>query len=88
MADFAQQNAIKPMDDLRDQIVDAFGEDVADTGAVDGTQYGLMYKGANKSTVWYNVSTFEEAGVEPPETWDELTQARDTISAPSGRGHA
>ena len=81
MADFAQQNAIKPMDDLREQIVDAFGEDVADAGAVDGTQYGLMYKGANKSTVWYNVSTFEEAGVEPPETWDELTQARDTIKA-------
>ena len=81
MADFAQQNAIKPMDDLRDPIVDAFGEDVADAGAVDGTQYGLMFKGANKSTVWYNVSTFDEAGVEPPETWDDLDQARDTIKA-------
>jgi alpha-glucoside transport system substrate-binding protein len=79
MADFAEQNALQPMDDLRDQIVDAFGEDVAATGQVDGTQYGLMYKASNKSTVWYNVSAFEEAGVEPPETWDELTQARDTI---------
>ena len=81
MADFAQQNAIKPMDDLRDQIVDAFGEDVADAGAIEGTQYGLMYKGANKATVWYNVATFEEAGVEAPETWDDLVQARDTIKA-------
>jgi alpha-glucoside transport system substrate-binding protein len=81
MADFAEQNALQPMDDLRDQIVDAFGEDVAATGEVDGTQYGLMYKASNKSTVWYNVSAFEEAGVEPPETWDELTQARDTIKA-------
>ena len=81
MADFAQQNAIKPMDDLREPIVDAFGEDVADAGAVDGTQYGLMFKGANKSTVWYNVSTFDEAGVEAPETWDDLDQARDTIKA-------
>jgi alpha-glucoside transport system substrate-binding protein len=81
MADFAQQNAIKPMDDLRDKIVDAFGEDVADAGAVDGTQYGLMYKGANKSTVWYNVATFEEAGVEAPETWDDFVQARDTVKA-------
>jgi alpha-glucoside transport system substrate-binding protein len=81
MEDFAQQNAINPMDDLRDKIVDAFGEDVADAGAVDGTQYGLMYKGANKSTVWYNVSTFEEAVVEPPETWDEFVQARDTVKA-------
>jgi alpha-glucoside transport system substrate-binding protein len=81
MADFAQQNAIKPIDDLQGKIKDAFGEDVAAAGEVDGTQYGLMYKGANKSTVWYNVPTFEEAGVEPPETWDELTQARDTIKA-------
>jgi alpha-glucoside transport system substrate-binding protein len=81
MADFAGQNAIKPMDDLREQIVDAFGEDVADAGAVDGTQYGLMFKGANKSTIWYNVASFEEAGVEAPESWDDLTQARDTIKA-------
>jgi alpha-glucoside transport system substrate-binding protein len=81
MADFAQQNAIKPIDNIQGKIKDAFGEDVAAAGEVDGTQYGLMYKGANKSTVWYNVSTFEEAGVEPPETWDELTQARDTIKA-------
>jgi ABC-type glycerol-3-phosphate transport system substrate-binding protein len=81
MADFAKQNAIKPIDDLKDQIVDAFGEDVANAGAVDGTQYGVMYKGANKSTMWYNVATFEEAGVEPPETWDDLDQVRDTVKA-------
>jgi alpha-glucoside transport system substrate-binding protein len=81
MADFAQQNAIKPIDDIREEIVDAFGEDVADAGSVEGTQYGLMYKGANKSTVWYNVSDFEEAGVEPPETWDDFVSARDTLKA-------
>jgi alpha-glucoside transport system substrate-binding protein len=81
MADFAGQNAIQPIDDLREQIVDAFGEDVADAGAVDGTQYGLMYKGANKSTVWYNVADFEEAGVDAPETWDDFVNARDTLKA-------
>jgi alpha-glucoside transport system substrate-binding protein len=81
MADFAKRKAIQPMDNLRDKIVDAFGEDVANAGAVDGTQYGLMYKGANKSTVWYNVADFDEAGVEPPETWDEFVNARDTIKA-------
>jgi ABC-type glycerol-3-phosphate transport system substrate-binding protein len=81
MADFAKKNAIKPIDDLRDKVVDAFGEAVADAGAVDGTQYAVMYKGANKSTVWYNVADFEEAGVEPPETWDEFVNARDTLKA-------
>jgi alpha-glucoside transport system substrate-binding protein len=81
MAEFAKQNAIKPIDNLRGKIKDAFGDDVAAAGEVDGKQYGVMYKGSNKSTVWYNVATFEEAGVEAPKTWDELNQARDTIKA-------
>jgi alpha-glucoside transport system substrate-binding protein len=81
MADFAAQDAIQPLDDLRDAIVDNFGEAVADAGSVDGTQYGILFKGANKSTIWYAVPSFEEAGVEPPETWDELTEARDTLKA-------
>jgi alpha-glucoside transport system substrate-binding protein len=81
MADFAKKGAIKPIDDLRNKIVAAFGEAVADAGAVNGTQYAVMYKGANKSTVWYNVSTFDEAGVEPPKTWDELNKDRDTLLA-------
>ena len=81
MADFAAQGAIQPIDDLRDAIVDSFGEAVADAGAVDGTQYGVMFKGSNKSTIWYNVASFEEAGVEPPETWDELNEVRDTLTA-------
>jgi ABC-type glycerol-3-phosphate transport system substrate-binding protein len=81
MADFAAKNAIQPIDDLRDAIVEAFGESVADVGAVDGTQYAVMFKGANKSTFWYNVASFEEAGVEPPETWEELQEVASTLKA-------
>jgi hypothetical protein len=81
MADFAEQGAIQPIDELRDAIVESFGESVADVGAVDGTQYGVMYKGANKSTIWYNVPSFEEAGVEPPEDWDGLNVVRDTLKS-------
>jgi len=81
MADFAEQGAIQPIDDLRDAVVDGFGESVADVGTVDGTQYGILYKGANKSTIWYNVASFEEAGVEAPETWEELSEAAETIKA-------
>jgi alpha-glucoside transport system substrate-binding protein len=81
IAQFAEQGAIQPIDDLRDAIVDNFGESVADVGAVDGTQYAIMFKGANKSTIWYNVADFEEAGVEPPETWDDLNEVTSTIKA-------
>ncbi|MBA2740393.1 MAG: extracellular solute-binding protein [Actinobacteria bacterium] len=81
MADFAEQEAIQPIDELRDSVVDGFGESVADVGVVDGTQYGILFKGANKSTIWYNVASFEEAGVEPPEDWEGLKAAAETIKA-------
>jgi alpha-glucoside transport system substrate-binding protein len=81
MAGFVEQDAIQPIDDLRGAIVDNFGEAVADVGSIDGTQYAVMFKGANKSTIWYAVPAFEEAGVEPPTTWEELNTVRDTVKA-------
>jgi len=81
MAQFAEQGAIQPVDDLRDAIVDNFGEAVADVGSVDGTQYAVLFKASNKATVWYNVASFEEAGVEPPETWDEFLETAETLKA-------
>ncbi|MFD3678791.1 ABC transporter substrate-binding protein [Streptomyces sp. NPDC058613] len=50
-------------------------------GAVEGTQYGVYYKAANKSLIWYNAKAFEAAGVKPPTTWKELLTAADTLSA-------
>ncbi|MFZ3497954.1 ABC transporter substrate-binding protein [Streptomyces sp. 5.8] len=50
-------------------------------GAVDGTQYGVYYKAANKSLIWYNAKAFEAAGVKPPATWKEFLAAADTLSA-------
>jgi alpha-glucoside transport system substrate-binding protein len=81
MADFVSQGALQSIDDLRTDIVDNFGEAVADVGAIDGTQYAVMWKASNKSTIWYNVADFEEAGVDPPETWDDLNAAADTLKA-------
>ena len=81
MADFVSQDALQSIDDLRPDIVDNCGEAVADVGAIDGTQYAVMWKASNKSTIWYNVADFEEAGVDPPETWEDLNAARDTIKA-------
>jgi alpha-glucoside transport system substrate-binding protein len=81
VADFAKKNAIKPIDDLQSKITDAFGEDVAKAGQVNGKQYAVMFKGTNKATVWYNVADFKEAGVEAPKTWPDFTKARDTLKA-------
>jgi alpha-glucoside transport system substrate-binding protein len=81
MADFAKQGAIQPIDDLRQDVVDNFGQEVADVGSVDGKQYAVMFKAANKSTIWFNVADFDEAGVDPPETWDDLNSVASTLKA-------
>ncbi|MGW0998096.1 ABC transporter substrate-binding protein [Streptomyces sp. NPDC002523] len=43
-----------------------------DIGKVDGKQYGVYYKAANKSLIWYNAKAFENAGAKEPKTWPEL----------------
>ncbi len=81
MKDFANRGALKPIDFAKDDISANFSEDWINFGTVDGKLYGLFFKGANKSTVWYNVHSFEDAGVEPPKTWDELLAAAKTLNA-------
>ncbi len=81
MTDFAQRGALKPIDFATDAIKEGFSQSWLDLGTVDGELYGLFFKGANKSTVWYNVAAFEDAGVEPPADWDAFIEAGDTLKA-------
>ncbi|MCW7946357.1 sugar ABC transporter substrate-binding protein [Streptomyces hygroscopicus] len=46
-----------------------------DIGKVDGKQYGVYYKAANKSLIWYNAKAFEGAGAKEPKTWQDLLAA-------------
>ncbi|GAA3372083.1 ABC transporter substrate-binding protein [Streptomyces sannanensis] len=52
-----------------------------DLGAVDGTQYGVYFKAANKSLIWYNNAVFENAGAQVPKTWKDFLATAETISA-------
>ncbi len=80
MADFVSRDALKPLDFAQDAVQENFGESIVETGSVDGTLYGLLFKAANKSTIWYNVASFADAGVEAPETWDDLLASADTLN--------
>ncbi|MEU8763606.1 ABC transporter substrate-binding protein [Streptomyces sp. NPDC048659] len=53
-------------------------------GTVDGTYYGLYFKAAHKSTVWYAPDALSQAGVNEPKTWAELLAAGRAL-ADSGR---
>ena len=79
--EFQRQGALRPIDYAADTIAENYSPDFADLGTIDGRLYSFVYKGANKSLVWFNVSAFENAGVEPPETWDDLLAAARTIRA-------
>ncbi|MEU4804685.1 ABC transporter substrate-binding protein [Actinosynnema sp. NPDC023587] len=41
-------------------------------GTFDGKLYGVHFKSANKSTVWYSTEAFDAIGAEPPRTWEDF----------------
>ena len=80
MTDFAERGALKPITFATDAIKEGYSDSWLDLGSVEGKLYGLFFKGANKSTVWYNVPAFTDAGVEPAENWDDFLAAGDTLA--------
>ena len=81
MRDFAGRNAIQPIEFAREDVEANFSEDWVQLGSVDDQLYGVFFKAANKSTIWYNQQVFQDAGVEPPTTWEDLLTAAETINA-------
>lgn len=81
MRDFQAKGALQPIDFAKDAIAANFGPDWVDLGTIDGKLYGFVFKAANKSTVWYSVPAFTDAGVTPPETWDDLMTDAGTLQA-------
>lgn len=55
-----------------------------DLASYEGTLYGIFYKAADKSLVWYNPGAFDAAGYEVPTTWGELIALSDQIVADGG----
>ncbi|MFG3211921.1 ABC transporter substrate-binding protein [Streptomyces tendae] len=58
--------------DATKELGENYSQGWQDIGKVGGKQYGVYYKAANKSLIWYNAQVFENAGAAEPKTWDEL----------------
>lgn len=57
---------------------DAFFESSWETGTLDGTAYAVpWYSYAN--VVYYRTDIFDEVGVEPPSTWEELYEVSEAL---------
>ncbi|MFN2388783.1 MAG: ABC transporter substrate-binding protein [Actinomycetota bacterium] len=68
-------------DEVAAALEENFSPVWSELGSVDGTLYGVYYKVSNKSTWWYNVGVFQDAGVEPPADWDEMLETAGTVNA-------
>ena len=78
---FVSQGDLIPIDDFAGDVVDQnYAPGAREVGTVDGKLYAVWFRAAQKSTVWYNTHVFEDAGVQPPTTWDELLTTAGTIS--------
>jgi ABC-type glycerol-3-phosphate transport system substrate-binding protein len=88
MKQFAQRGAAKPISFSRSVIRRNYKPVWLSLGTVNGKLYGLFFKGANKSTVWYNVSSFKAAGVKPPATFSAFLKAAKTIRAAGGKAYS
>jgi ABC-type glycerol-3-phosphate transport system substrate-binding protein len=81
LRDYAEQGVLQPLDDVvGDEMEENFAPIWQELGTADGTLYGLYWKAANKSTFWYNLNVFNEAGASPPEDWDGLQSTAQTIA--------
>jgi ABC-type glycerol-3-phosphate transport system substrate-binding protein len=54
---------------------------ILDVGVVDDELYGIMVKLNSKATIFYSPERFDEMGVAPAETWDDLLALTDDIKA-------
>ena len=79
--DFQKKGALKPMDFARDTVLANYPADIEKLGEINGNLYGLIIKAANKSTVWYNVKTYDDAGVKAADDWNKFLDNAKTIHA-------
>ncbi|MFF1446709.1 ABC transporter substrate-binding protein [Streptomyces sp. NPDC058274] len=78
---FAKKGWLKPLSKTTEKSVDTNYASVwKKYGSVDDTFYGLYFKAAHKSTVWYSPAALEQAGVKPPTTYDAMLKAGHTVS--------
>jgi alpha-glucoside transport system substrate-binding protein len=88
MKDFVNKGALKPIAFALPQLKANFAPVWAQLGTVNGKLYGLIFKGANKSTGWYNVQSFKAAGVTSPKSWPQLVAAAKTLRASGSKAYS
>ncbi|MEU4131223.1 ABC transporter substrate-binding protein [Streptomyces wuyuanensis] len=78
---FAKSGWLTPLSKTTEKSVDGnFAPVWKNYGSVDGSLYGLYFKAAHKSTVWYSPDALDQAGVKPPATYADMLKAGQAVS--------
>ncbi|NLY73694.1 MAG: extracellular solute-binding protein, partial [Firmicutes bacterium] len=81
LQELAMQGVLKELDYLSEADLENYARTWIDLGSYGGKLYGIFFKVANKSVIWYNPKKFAENGWSVPETWDELIALTQKIAA-------
>ncbi len=77
---FVDKGAVQPLpQEVSDTVAANYGQAWIDLGTFSGKLYGVWFKAANKSTMWYRPDVFDQAGIEPPQTWDDFITSLGTL---------
>ncbi|NDL58667.1 extracellular solute-binding protein [Phytoactinopolyspora mesophila] len=77
--EFAEEGVLAEVDLSRDEFVPVLEE----SATFDGATYGYPWYGGSR-VLLYRTDLFDEAGVEPPDTWDDVLEIGETIEAETG----
>ncbi|WP_433272039.1 ABC transporter substrate-binding protein [Actinosynnema sp. CS-041913] len=70
-----QAGSLIPLSPEVEKLVGDHNADVwKKLGTFGGKLYGVYFKAANKSTVWYSEKAFGQVGAEPPKTWEDFLE--------------
>jgi alpha-glucoside transport system substrate-binding protein len=88
MRDLARRGAAKPITFAKATLAKNEAKVWLTLGTVNGKLYGLFFKAANKSTVWYNVKLFNDAGAKPASTLPAFLKLAKTLKASGTKAYA
>jgi xylobiose transport system substrate-binding protein len=81
---FVKADLLMPLDDfIKDNpdLENKFLPSVFNSAVVDGKPYGVPMRGTQPVLLFHNKKVLDEAGVQPPRTWDELIDAVKKLKA-------
>jgi alpha-glucoside transport system substrate-binding protein len=81
LQELAKQGVLKPLDYLSKADLKNYAKTWINLGSYGGKLYGVYFKVANKSVIWYNPKEFKKNGWTVPKTWAELIALNKKIVA-------